>query len=100
MAVHKSFARKLSNLVALATAYSATTAAPSNAAPATSLFVTMIVDSSTLVNSARLVSVEVVLPSYAVLGVADLAVKSAAVVVVSAPRAMKSLPKRQKRVSE
>ena len=86
--------------MALAAACAATTAAPSNAAPATSLFVTMIVDSSTLVNSVRLVTVEIVFPSCAVLGAADLAVKSAAVVVVSVRCVMKSLPKRQKRVSE
>lgn len=60
----------------------------------------MIVDLSTLVNSVRLHTVETVLMSYAVVGVVHLAVKSAAVVVVSVPCAMKSLPKRQKLVSE
>jgi hypothetical protein len=88
--------------VALATACSAMTALPSNVIPVTRLlFVTMIVDLSTLVNSVRLHTVETVLLSYyAVLGVVHLAVKSAAVVVVFVPCAMKSLPKRQKLVSE
>jgi hypothetical protein len=99
VAVQKSFARKPSKHVALATAYSAMTAVPSNEIRVTRLFVT-IVDLSILVNSVRLHTVETVLMSYAVVGVVHLAVKSAAVVVVSVPCAMKSLPKRQKLVSE